>query len=186
MSAPIAFGDNQFEFGTGAAGPEVAKFVNAGDSITGTVVEVSSPLQCKVFNSQDTEYFGKSGDPKMQLIVTLNTAAGLRRLFVKTFALNKRQGLADQLNPVGAMAKAVIAAYVSVGMPPLQLGTTLTVTHTGTAAPAGPGVSGAKLFSAVAQVATPAGPPTVPAPKPVTPAGPPVASAADDAIAALV
>lgn len=152
---------NQFLTGSGAL---TAKFATHGATVNGTIASEPQVSQQTAFGTNDPLVWS-DGSPRLQLIVELETPEGLQKLYVKSGLKN-------------AVSDAVRAA----GEKGLQIGGTLTVTYTGDAAPARPGIAGAKIYSASyappapVAVAVPAGPPMAPAPNQQTPAGPPVAA----------
>jgi len=162
---------SQFLTGSGAI---TAKFAAHGASVTGTIASEPQVTQQTAFGTAEPLVWS-DGSPRLQLVVEIETAAGLQKLYVKS-----------------GLKTAVSDAVRAAGQTGLQIGGTLTVTYVSDAPPARPGIAGAKIYSATyaapvpAAVAVPSGPPVVPAPKLQTPAGPPVAvTPADAALAAL-
>lgn len=115
MSTPTQNAD-QFLMGGGAAS---AKFKEYGDTVTGTIAEAPEVSQ-RTDPKDGSPQFWKSGDPMMQLIVTLQTTLrddadddGKRRIYVKGKSLTE----------------AVREAVKKTGARGLEIGGTLTVTY---------------------------------------------------------
>lgn len=112
------------------------KFENPGDSITGIITAPVTERQAKVFGSQELAFWparnGRPAEPKMEAIVNLKdtTTNQDRTLYV----------------PKGRMQKAIGNAMAMAGASELAVGSTLTVTFTGTEK--GKGTFPAKTFSA--------------------------------------
>lgn len=97
------------------------KFATIGDSVTGTVTRTPFEQQMTKFGSQDLDTW-PNGDPKMQIIVGLQTGLredqdddGERTLYVSSTA----------------MKKAIGEAMAQAGAPDVEAGGTLTVTYVG-------------------------------------------------------
>lgn len=54
------------------AASKSAKFANPGDEVHGTITDISEPMQTTKFGSQEPDFW-PSGDPKMQVKITLQT-----------------------------------------------------------------------------------------------------------------
>lgn len=124
-----------FLMGGGAAS---AKFDNIGDSITGVIAEAPEVRQQTDIGTGEP-VFWPSGDPKMQLIVTLQTAVrddsdddGKRRIYVKGKSLTE----------------AVREAVKKTGARGLEVGGSLTVTYTGDGQASQRGFNPPKLYTA--------------------------------------
>lgn len=135
---------NPNDFLTGG-GEASAKFENVGDTITGTVVNQEVRQQTDYKTGDPLTW--ANGDPRMQLVVTLQTALkddyddnGLRNLYVKGSKKPGTKSLHD------AVASAVRAA----GAKGLEDGGTLTVTYVGAEPPppSAPKLDPRKLYSA--------------------------------------
>lgn len=101
-----------------------AKFEQPGDTITGKVVDVKQNQQT-VFGSDQLDYW-PSGDPKMQVIVTLATADradpdddGNRNLY------------ATITNSEGGKFRVIKDAIKKAGSEDIETGSTVTLTYTG-------------------------------------------------------
>lgn len=124
-------------------GGQSASFENVGDSITGTVDSTEVRQQTDMVTGEPETW--PSGDPKMQLLVKLQTADredgdddGIRTLYVKGSKKAGSRSLHD----------AVASAVRSSGAKGLEEGGTLTVTHDGTEPSSTRGFSDRKLYSA--------------------------------------
>jgi hypothetical protein len=134
MTAPTTTAD-QFLMGGGAS---AAKFETVGDSISGTIAE-SPEVRQQTDIATNEPVFWPSGDPKMQLIVTLQTKEregvdddGKRRVYVKGKSLTE----------------AVREAVKQTGAKGLEVGGSLTVTYTGDGTASQRGFNPPKLYSA--------------------------------------
>lgn len=124
-------------------GGKSATFENVGDSITGTVESTEVRQQTDISTGDPQTW--PNGDPKMQLVVTLQTGQredadddGLRSLYVKG---SKKPGSRS-------MHDAVASAVRSSGAKGLEAGGTLTVTHDGEEPSSTRGFNPRKLYSA--------------------------------------
>jgi hypothetical protein len=124
-----------FLMGGGAAS---ARFDQPGDTVTGTIADPPEVRQQTDIKTGDP-VFWPSGDPKMQLLVTLQTTLkddpdddGKRRVYVKGKSLTD------------AVREAVRAA----GAKGLEVGGTLTVTYTGDGTASQRGFNPPKLYTA--------------------------------------
>lgn len=136
---------NDFLMGSGSRS---AKFEQVGDSITGTIESTEVRQQTDIQNGQPLTW--DNGDPRMQLVVVLQTALreptppgetpddGKRTLYVKGSKKAGSQSLHD------AVASAVRAS----GAEGLQPGGTLTVQMIGTAPSETRGFNDRKLYAA--------------------------------------
>jgi hypothetical protein len=132
-TAPID--PNAFLMGGGSAS---ARFDNPGDTITGTICEAPEVRQQTDISTGQPVHW-PSGDPKMQLIVTLQTTLrddpdddGKRRIYVKGKSLTE----------------AVREAVRQTGAKGLEIGGTLTVTYTGDGVASQRGFNPPKLYTA--------------------------------------
>lgn len=135
---------SQDEFLMGG-GSKSAKFDNVGDSITGQVVKTQVTQQTKM--GDGTPLTWDNGDPRMQLVVTLQTALrdpadpeddGLRNVYVKGSKKAGSRSLHD----------AVRAAVEGSGAKGLEPGGTLTIQHNGTEPASTTGFNDRKLYVA--------------------------------------
>ena len=124
-----------FLMGGGAAS---ARFDQPGDTITGTISEAPEVRQ-QTDIATGEPVFWPSGDPKMQLVVTLQTTLrdegdddGKRRIYVKGKSLTE----------------AIREAVKKTGARGLEVGGTLTVTYTGDGTATQRGFNPPKLYSA--------------------------------------
>jgi hypothetical protein len=111
-----------------------AKFELAKDSISGMITGMVIRQQTNP-DTGDPLFF-KSGDPRMQVVITLQTEEtaeddGLRSLYVR-----------------GEMRKAIVGACLASGVKSPQIGGFLKVTYTGDGEPARKGLNGPKLYDA--------------------------------------
>lgn len=112
------------------------KFETPGQSFTGVITAPVTERQAKVFGSEELAFWpaknGRPAEPKMEAMVNLrDSETGLdRTLYV----------------PKGRMQKAIGLAMATAGANELTVGSTLTVTFTGTEK--GKGTFPAKTFSA--------------------------------------
>lgn len=134
--------DTTADFLLGGGGKS-ATFETIGDAITGTVV--SSEVKQQTDISTGTPQTWDNGDPKMQLVVRLQTTLrededddGIRAIYVKGSKKAGSQSLHD----------AVATAVRTLGAKTLEVGGTLTVTHTGTEPSKTRGFNARKLYSA--------------------------------------
>jgi hypothetical protein len=132
-TAPID--PNAFLMGGGSAS---ARFDTPGDTVTGTICEAPEVRQQTDISTGQPVHW-PSGDPKMQLIVTLQTTLrddadddGKRRIYVKGKSLTE----------------AVREAVRQTGAKGLELGGTLTVTYTGDGVASQRGFNPPKLYTA--------------------------------------
>lgn len=135
MTAPTTTTADQFLMGGGATS---AKFEQPGDTITGIIVDPPEVRQ-QTDIATNEPMFWPSGDPKMQLIVTLQTKQsdgpdddGKRRVYVKGKSLTD----------------AVREAVKQTGAKGLEVGGSLTVTYTGDGTASQRGFNPPKLYSA--------------------------------------
>lgn len=167
---------NAWLMGSGAPS---AKFDTPGDTVTGRIVATPELRQQTDFTS-GKPLFWDNGDPRMQLVVTLQTEQhdpsiadddGTRRVYVK-----------------GQLQKAVQQAVRQAGAPGLEVGGTLTVTYTGDGEVKQRGMNPPKLYTATYKAAAasfldqqqPAEQsPAAPAVPPAAPAAVPAAAAAN-------
>jgi hypothetical protein len=119
-------------------GATSAKFEAPGDTTSGTITEAPEVRQQTDIQSGEP-VFWPSGDPKMQLIVTLQTTLrddadddGKRRIYVKGKSLTE----------------AVREAVKKTGARGLETGGTLTVTYTGDGQATQRGFNPPKLYTA--------------------------------------
>lgn len=167
------------------AGGKTAKFLTVGATITGTISRPPHEQQQTEFGS-NTPATWPNGDPKMQIVVNLDTAErdpadanddGARTLYVSS----------------SKMKRAIGDAIIAAGANDIEVGGTLTVTYTGTDPQSKNPANPAKLYSASyarpatplaqqAPAATPA--PAVPTPAPAPAPGPAPAAASAPAPAA--
>lgn len=105
-------------FDTGSKG---IKFNSIGDTVTGTITRQPREQQSTKFGTTDPDFW-PNGDPKMQILVDLNTALredadddGDRTLYVSSTAQKKAIG--DAMRTAGASD--------------IEIGGTLTITYTG-------------------------------------------------------
>lgn len=126
-------------------GGKSAKFDAIGASITGTI---ASPPEVKQQTSMETgqPLTWDNGDPRMQLVVTLQTSLredsdddGLRKLYVK--------GSKDRASQ--SMHAAVASAVEAAGAKGLDVGGTLTVTYVGDGVAKTRGFNAPKKYQAV-------------------------------------
>ena len=124
-------------------GGKSASFENVGDSITGTVESTEVRQQTDMVTGEPETW--PSGDPKMQLLVRLQTSNrddqdddGIRTLYVKGSKKPGSRSLHD----------AVASAVRQAGAKGLEEGGTLTVTHDGTEPSSTRGFNDRKLYSA--------------------------------------
>lgn len=132
---------NDFLLGGGKS----VTFDNVGDSITGTIEATEVRQQTDIASGLPQTW--DNGDPKMQLVVTLQTALrdpsdanddGKRNIYVKG---SKKQGTRSTHD---AVASAVRAA----GAPALKVGGTLTLQYAGTEPSSTRGFYDRKLWAA--------------------------------------
>jgi hypothetical protein len=126
---------NAFLMGGGSAS---ARFDNPGDTVTGSICEPPEVRQQTDISTGQPVHW-PSGDPKMQLIVTLQTTLkedadddGKRRIYVKGKSLTE----------------AVREAVRQTGAKGLEIGGTLTVTYTGDGVASQRGFNPPKLYTA--------------------------------------
>jgi hypothetical protein len=131
---------NDFLMGGGGAS---AKFDQVGDTIAGTIVSTEVRQQTKL--EDGTPLTWENGDPRMQLVVTLQTDAhddtdddGKRALYVKGSKSPGSQSLHD----------AVRAAVQGARAKGLEVGGTLTVSYIGDEPSKTRGFNPRKLYSA--------------------------------------
>ncbi|QFG08914.1 hypothetical protein PBI_MALAGASYROSE_66 [Mycobacterium phage MalagasyRose] len=114
------------------------KFKSHGDTVGGPIAE--DPTEQQQTNMNGEPLFWDNGDPRKQLVVTVQTDArdpeiedddGKRRLFIK-----------------GELRKAVQKAVLDAGAKGLDVGGELNVTYIGDGTPARPGLTPPKLYSA--------------------------------------
>lgn len=134
MSTPTQNAD-AFLMGGGATS---AKFEAPGDTISGTIAEAPEVRQQTDIATGDPTFW-PSGDPKMQLVVTLQTNLkddadddGKRRIYVKGKSLTE----------------AVREAVKKTGARGLETGGTLSVTYTGDGQASQRGFNPPKLYTA--------------------------------------
>lgn len=126
---------DQFLMGGGASS---AKFSTIGDTVTGTIAEAPEVKQ-QTDLKDGAPLVWPSGDPKMQLVVTLQTETrddadddGKRRLYIKGKSLTD----------------ATREAVKAVGAKGLEIGGTLTVTYVGDGEASQRGFNPPKLYKA--------------------------------------
>lgn len=131
---------DEFLFGGGG---KSASFENIGDTVTGTIVSTEVQQQTDISDGKPLTW--DNGDPRMQLVVRLQTTArddddddGIRAVYVRG---SKRAGSRS-------LHDAVASAVRASGAKGLEAGGTLTVTHTGTEPSATRGFNPRKLYSA--------------------------------------
>ena len=124
---------NAFLMGGGARS---ASFKEHGDRVWGTVMSAEMRQQTDFKSGKPLVW--DDGSPRMQVVISLLTELheddeddGLRAVYVK-----------------GALQQAVRSALVKAGVRGVEDGGKLLVQYTGDAEPAGPGLSGAKLYFA--------------------------------------
>lgn len=120
-------------------GAKAARFEHPGDTTAGTITEAPEVRQQTDIQSGDP-VFWPSGDPKMQLIVTLQTTDaddgdddGKRRIYVKGKSLTE----------------AVREAVKTTGARGLEVGGTLSITYTGDGVASTKGFNPPKLYTAI-------------------------------------
>lgn len=130
------------DFLMAGGGVPSAKFERPGASVTGTIADLQVRQQTDVRTREPLTW--PNGDPKMQLVVTLNTTQrdptiedddGQRRIYVK----GKR------------LTDATRDAVKTVGAKGLEIGGTLTVTYVRDGQAAGVGISPPKEYSVTYQ-----------------------------------
>ncbi len=134
-----------------ASGAKSAKFENVGDYVKGRIVSASLQQQTSI---EGTPLTWANGDPKMQLVVVLATDLrdsddddGHRAVYAKGGRFQVASGK-------GASMKDAIAEAVKAGGgKALDIGSTLTVAHTGLGV-AERGKSAPKLYGAKWEPAT--------------------------------
>lgn len=131
------------------SGAPAAKFEEVGDIARGTVV-AAQITQAMKFGTMEPDWW-PSGEPKEQLVITLDTDEGPRRLF------------AVKMNAPGCQFRAILDAKAGRSF---QVGGTLSVKYTGTEPSKTPGFAPRKLFVAKYEP-PPAG--TIVEPEPATP-----------------
>ena len=114
----------------GGGGAPAAKFPVPGTTVSGTITAEPEIMQQREFGT-GTPLAWPDGKPKLQLVVTLATATGEQRVFVK-----------------GQLKTAVAQAVKAAGKDALEVGGTLSVTFVAVGEPARPGLSGAKQYTA--------------------------------------
>ena len=108
-----------------------AKFADPGATVTGVIMEVPVSQQCTDFNTKLPEFF-PSGDPKMELVITLDVDAP--------------DGIPVKVYAKYLMLKEIRAASRAAGAP-IGVGGLLTVTYVGDGE-AKAGRNAPKLYSA--------------------------------------
>lgn len=125
------------EFLMGGGGAPAAKFETPGTTVRGKITDLQIRQQTDVRTREPLTW--PSGDPKMQLLVTVQTGQrdptiedddGERRIYVK----GKR------------LTEATREAVRAVGAKGLEVGGTLAVTYVRDGTPAGPGISPPKEY----------------------------------------
>lgn len=128
------------DFLMGGGGAPSAKFETPGTSVRGKITDLQVRQQTDVRTREPLNW--PSGDPKMQLLVTVQTGQrdpaiedddGERRIYVK----GKR------------LTDATRDAVRAVGAKGLEIGGTLTVTYVKDGTPAGVGISPPKEYAVV-------------------------------------
>lgn len=136
--------DQANDFLLGGGGKSVA-FDNVGDSVTGIIESTEVRQQTDI--QHGTPLTWDNGDPKMQLVVTLQTALrdpsidnddGKRNVYIKG---SKKAGTRSTHDAVATAVRAAGAAG-------LEVGGTLTLTYAGTEPSSTRGFSDRKLWSA--------------------------------------
>lgn len=130
------------EFLMGGGGAPSAKFEAPGTTVRGKITDLQVRQQTDVRTREPLTW--PSGDPKMQLLVTVQTDQrdpsiedddGERRIYVK----GKR------------LTDATRDAVKAVGAKGLEVGGTVAVTYVRDGTPAGPGISAPKEYAVVYQ-----------------------------------
>lgn len=173
-------------------GGKSAKFENIGDSVTGTIAAPPEVKQQTKMGTGDPLTWD-NGDPKMQLVVQLQTALredtdddGIRNVYVKGSKKPESQSL----------HAAVAGAVAAAGAKGLSVGGTLTVTYIGDGVPSAVGFNPPKRYQAIykapdaseflgtaqGQVNTQTGEIAAP---PAQPAAPPAAGPTPEQVAAV-
>jgi len=135
---------NDFLFGgTGKA----AKFEEVGDQVEGVIDDVKVAQQTSM--EDNTPLTWPDGSPRMQLIITLRTAAregddddGVRRVYAKGGRYEVASGNGT------SMKDAIADAVKKAGAKSIDEGGTLRVAHTGIGKKTNRGFSAPKLFRA--------------------------------------
>lgn len=135
---------NSFLFGgTGRA----AKFEEVGDQVVGQITDAQIQQQTSL--DDNTPLTWSDGRPRMQLVVTLQTADGngddddgQRRIYAKGGKYEVASGTGS------SMKDAIADALKKAGAKSLDVGGTLTVAYTGIGKKTNRGFSAPKLFRA--------------------------------------
>lgn len=144
---PYPQNPDQFLMG---AGVRSAKFTNYGDTVTGRVVDSRISQQTDIKTQEPLSW--PNGDPKLQLVVTLQTSLreddeddGLRNLYVK----------GSQKPGSRSLHAAVADAVRAAGAKALEEGGLLSVTYEADESASTPGLTDRKLYRARFQRAQP-------------------------------
>jgi hypothetical protein len=117
-----------------------AKFETVGDKHAGRIVAVKREQQ-RDFDSGKAMYWD-NGDPRLQLVITLDTSAGEVTLYAKGGQFDAAEGEG------ASMEVAIVAAVRAAGADSIDPGADLAVAYTGRGKPSKPGAQGAKLYIA--------------------------------------
>ena len=135
---------NDFLFGGGG---KAAKFEAIGDTVEGTISNVQVSQQTSM--EDNTPLTWPDGSPRMQLVITLQTAAkesddddGVRKLYAKGGKYEVAEGTGS------SMKDAVADAVKKAGAKSIDEGGTLKVGHTGMGKKTNRGFSAPKLYRA--------------------------------------
>lgn len=135
---------NAFLFGAGA---KAFPFDNMGDMVSGKIVEMNKRQQTSI--DDGTPQFWNNGDPKMMLVLTLQTELhdddeddGLRNIYLRGGNFEVAQGKGT--SSLTAVRDAVKRSGSKMG---IEVGGTLTLQWTGTAPKKG-AYNPAKLYTA--------------------------------------
>jgi hypothetical protein len=124
-----------------------AKFEHLGDKYIGKIKSVTRQQQRDFDTGKGMVW--DNGDPRLQLVITLDTADGDVVLYAKG-------GKFDAVEGEGAtMEVAIVAAVQAAGAESIDPGAELAVAYTGRGKPIRTGAQGAKLFVAAYKVPQP-------------------------------
>lgn len=135
---------DKFLFGGGG---KAFKFENIGDTVEGTIEDVQVAQQTSIDDNQPLTW--PDGSPRMQLIITLQTAAregddddGIRKIYAKGGKYEVASGTGTSLKD------AVADAVKKAGAKSIDQGGTLKVGYTGEGKRTNRGFSAPKLYRA--------------------------------------
>jgi hypothetical protein len=141
MSADV----DKFLFGGGG---KAARFEKIGDTVEGTITNVEVTQQTSMEDNQPLTW--PDGQPRMQLVVTLQTSAkddadddGVRKVYAKGGKYEPAEGTGT------SMKDAIADAVKKAGAKSISEGGKLKVGHTGMGKKTNRGFSAPKLFRAV-------------------------------------